>query len=62
MKSNRDKFELSLIRREQFGDWIREGNAYHDGNVWREQSSQYMIPFKTLAELYRYFIKEFIKI
>jgi hypothetical protein len=43
----------------QFKQWIKDGNVIKIDGCYSTQDAQYRNRFKTLDELYKYFLKEF---
>ena len=48
------------MNKQAFFDWIEDGNVHKFDDGYSTQDSMYLNRFKTLRELYKYFLREFI--
>jgi hypothetical protein len=48
--------------KEQFIEWVNDGNVSKFDDGYSTQCSQYTNRFKKISQLYKYFLKEFIYI
>lgn len=48
------------MHKEEFFNWIDDGNVIHFSDGYATQCAQYRNRFETLPQLYKYFLKEFI--
>lgn len=46
--------------KEQFFEWIEDGNVAKIGGMYSTQDSSYTNRIKDIRSLYKYFLKEFI--
>jgi len=53
--------ERHIDIRSSFMSWANSDNVINTEKGYRTQCSQYTIVFASLAKLYRYFIKEYVK-
>ena len=48
-----------MNNKEEFKEWFQDGNVVKFKNGYSTQDSQYKNRFKTIKQLYKYFLTEF---
>lgn len=51
-----------MSNKESFFEWMNDGNVIHFANGYATQDAQYCNRLKTLKDLFKYFLKEFVYI